>query len=57
MEKHSESKADIYQHPRVDVTNESGDELAIEKNGTRRDVDDMARMGKIQVLRVRMLLT
>ena len=56
MEIHPEPKADVYQHPRLDVAIESGDELVIEKKGTRRDVNDMARMGKIQVLRVRSLL-
>ena len=56
MEKHPETKSDVYQHPPLDVAMESSDELVIEKKGTRRDVNDMARMGKLQVLRVRLLI-
>jgi hypothetical protein len=41
-------------HPRtvVDVVYTPEDDLVVEKNGTGHDVLDMARMGKIQSLRV-----
>ena len=57
MEKHTEANGDVYQHSPVEVANESGDEIVVEKKGTRRDVNDMARMGKIQVLRVKLFPT
>ena len=57
MEKIPETKSDVYQHPQLEVAAESGDELVIEKKSTRRDVNDMARMGKVQVLRVNLSLT
>ena len=36
----------------VEVGYKPEDELVVEKQGTQRDVHDMARMGKIQLLRV-----
>ncbi|KAL8698786.1 MAG: hypothetical protein Q9201_006378 [Fulgogasparrea decipioides] len=56
MEGSSKVKTDVYQYPPVDVTSEPGYELVVEKHGTERDAHDMARMGKIQVLRVKLYL-
>lgn len=55
MEGSTDLKTDVYHHPdvKVEVGYKPEDELVVEKHGTQRDVLDMARMGKIQQLRVR----
>ena len=54
MEGSSDVKSDLYHHPPVKGANKPGDELVAEKYGTERDMHDMARMGKDQLLRVRL---
>ena len=55
MEGSTDLKTDVYHHSdvEVEVGYKPEDELVVEKHGTQRDVLDMARMGKIQQLRVR----
>ncbi|KAL6713984.1 hypothetical protein ACLMJK_008478 [Lecanora helva] len=51
MEGTSDTKTDVYHHPPVEVTDEPTDDDVVKKYGTRRDMHDMARMGKVQSLR------
>ncbi|KAL8718986.1 MAG: hypothetical protein Q9225_003944 [Loekoesia sp. 1 TL-2023] len=51
MEASIEAKADVYHSAPIEVACESDEQLVIEKHGTQRDVHDMARMGKVQLLR------
>ena len=53
MEGSTDAKTDVYHHPPVELAYQGDDELVGEKYGTARDVNDMARMGKVQLLRVR----
>lgn len=55
MGESTDLKTEVYHHPdvEVEVGYKPEDELVVEKLGTQRDVLDMARMGKIQQLRVR----
>lgn len=54
MEASIEAKANVYHSAPIEVACESDEQLVIEKHGTRRDVHDMARMGKVQLLRVKL---
>lgn len=53
MDGSAETKTVVYEHPPVEVTSDPGYGLVVEKHGTERDAYDMARMGKVQMLRVR----
>ena len=52
MEGFSDTKTDVFHHPPVEVAYESTEGNVVKKYGTQRDMHDMARMGKIQSLRV-----
>ncbi|KAL9004690.1 MAG: hypothetical protein Q9188_002505 [Gyalolechia gomerana] len=55
MDRSTEVKSNIYQHPPVELTSDPGYEL--QKRGTEHDAHDMARMGKVQSLRVKLCPT
>lgn len=61
MDSSIDDKVNSYHHPQVEVSyedvDESVDRLVVEKYGTKRDKKDMARMGKVQQLRVRAFST
>ena len=48
MEGSTDAKTDVYH----EVAYEPEDDLVFEKRGTEHDAHDMARMGKVQLLRV-----
>lgn len=56
MDSSIDDKHDPYLHPQVEVAYEDVDDsvdgLVVERYGTKRDKEDMARMGKVQQLRV-----
>lgn len=54
MEKSADASTNVDDYSHVEVGDEFEGEAAIEKHGTERDQNDMARMGKAQVLRVRL---
>lgn len=54
MEGSTDAKTEVYHHPHVEVEVEPADEDVVKKYGTGRDMHDMARMGKVQSLRVRL---
>lgn len=54
MEGSTDAKSDVYHHPHVEVAYKPDEEFNVEKYGTQRDMHDMARMGKVQLLRVRL---
>jgi len=53
MEGSIDDKTDVHFRPHVDVAYTPDDELVVQKHGTENDVQDMARMGKVQSLRVK----